>query len=106
MKGEFVSRNPAGNLRIPDLLISEAIQLIDRIETVMLHFRGDSRRIAQVEHRVALVSKRDTLIIRWQKSARPERGTAAQAAPCRQHHVSREVFGFTSQAVIDPRAHG
>ena len=71
----------------------------------MLHFLGDAGRVAEIQHRIALVAKEHALKIRRQKSARPQRRAAAESAPGGEHNVARQILRHAAQAVIEPRTH-
>src|SRR5438874_4169441 len=44
-ESELVGRDSAGDFRIADLFVAKPIQVIDRIQPIMLHLAGDSRWI-------------------------------------------------------------
>ncbi len=67
---------------------------------------GQARRIRQVQHRLALITEQHALIGGGQKAAGPIGHAARGSATCRQHHVTRQVIRFRTQAIIDPRPHG
>src|SRR2546427_12810021 len=58
-KGEFVGSDSAGDFGISDLLVTKAVQIVDCVQPVMLHLRSNSRRVAQIQDRLALIAEQN-----------------------------------------------
>ena len=66
-KGQLVTGDAAGDLGVAHGGVPHAVQVVDGVQPVVLHLAGDAGRVAEVEHRVALVAKQHALIVGWQE---------------------------------------
>jgi hypothetical protein len=63
-RGKFVAGDAAGDFRVADGILAEAVQVGERVETEVAHLGGDARRIREVKHSLALVAEEDAGIFR------------------------------------------
>lgn len=105
-EGQFVSGNAAGDFRIADLGLAEAIEIEGGLDAIMLELGADAGRVAQVEDGITLIAEEDALEIGGEEAAGPEGGAAAGAASGGEDDVTWEVLGEGTEAIINPGAQG
>ena len=85
------------------------VEIVDRPHHFVLPFAGDSRRGAQVHHRIALTSQVHPLKPTRQHAGRPLTSRdwlVLAAAPKRgQHHETGQILRLGTQSIGHPRTH-
>jgi len=102
-KGEFISGDAAGDLRIANLGVAALIELHERVEALALEIHRDARRIFQVQNGLALIAEQHTRVGARQEAALPKRRAAAGATAAVEHDVAGQIPRHAAEAVIQPR---
>jgi hypothetical protein len=59
-EGQFIAGDAGGDFGVVNFLEAFLIQLIQRVEVVALKVAGNSRRIGQIQNRLAFISRNNT----------------------------------------------
>jgi len=103
--GEFVGRDAAGDFGVVDIGELAFIEIAEGVQPGPLHLHGEALGIIEIEDRFTLIAEEDSLISGGEKTAGPERGTAAGAATGGEDDITGEVVGFAAEPVVEPSSH-
>src|SRR5579871_2570808 len=104
--GQFVGRDPGGDLRVADFREMILIQIAQGIERLSSDLRVHSVRVRDEQHRVAFRTKLHALVSRGQKAASPARFAAIRVAVSgEQDDEAGQVLILAAEPVGKPGAH-
>ena len=104
----LVLRDARRDLRIARLLELHLVQLCQMIQVPPPRFAAESRRVREIQHRIANRSELHALVLAGQKSAAPQpivkRLIAGPSGALRHHHhKGRKIVVLASEPVRNPR---
>ena len=98
----LILADACGNFRVTRCGQSAGIQLVDGLKNLGSVFASLPLRVGQKQHRVTRGSKLNSLVHTRQKPTAPQRGASTAQRTRKQHHIGGQVFGFRSQAIVQP----
>ena len=104
---QFVLCDSRLNLWIANVVVLQLVQFRQRVEHCAPHVSRNTPRIGDVQHRVALVAKLYSLMLRRQKTAAPQsviqRLALFRGSLAAHRHKGRQIVILAAKPVANPR---
>ena len=97
--GHLITFDPSGYFIQTSLIKLLLIEIFNQIQCVSLGLLVDSRRVRNVKDRVTTGAKWDALMFTGQEARAPHGSTPGKVATTFQHNKTRQIDGFTANAV-------